>query len=43
MSGFTIFLLVLGAFTLSAAAVLGPFILGDILEYFFGEDEPTRD
>ena len=39
MTGFTVFLLVIGAGTMSAAIVLGPFILGDVLEYFFGDKE----
>lgn len=43
MNGFTVLLLVLGATVFSAAAVFVPLILGDILEYFFGEDEATRD
>lgn len=38
MTGFTIFLLILGAVTLSAAIVFGPFILADILE-----DKGDRD
>ena len=32
MTGFTIFLLILGAATLAAGVVLGPFVLADILE-----------
>lgn len=39
MTGFTIFLLILGAATLSAVAVFGPMIAGDILEHFFGDKE----
>lgn len=38
MSGFTVLLLVLGATVLSAAVVLGPLILADLLTDKGGDD-----